>query len=129
MSYTILAPYEKLGEGGNYPIEINYGVRVYTNKNEKIPEIGEFGYSLKGGLRTNRIGKVPLLDGEKQNVGTAEVVKIVSAKPQNMDLVLLQKCGFENVEEATKYAETEHFDEFERDGVITVFEFKVVELK
>ncbi|KKS17362.1 MAG: hypothetical protein UU77_C0001G0022 [candidate division WWE3 bacterium GW2011_GWC1_41_7] len=128
MSSTVIAPYAHLGEGGDYPIEVNFAVRVYDNKGESIPPVGELGYSLKGGLRTNRIGIVPLLDGRKEEVGKAEVLILVAAKPENMDLPLVQKCGFTTIEEATEYARQEHGDEFSRDGVLTIFVYKVVEL-
>ena len=128
MSSTVFAPYLFLGEGGDYPIEINFAVRIYDNKGEIIPPVGALGYSLKGGLRTNRVGLVPLLNGGKIEVGKVEVLKIVAAKPENMDTLLLTHCGFKSVEDAIKYAETEHSDEFTRDGVLTIFVFKVVEL-
>lgn len=127
MSSTVIAPYAHLGEGGDYPIEVNFAVRVYDNKGEVIPPIGELGYSLKGGLRTNRIGIVPLLDGKKELVGKAEVIRLVAAKPENMDLDLIYKCGFDTLEAAVKYAQREHSEEFSRDGVITIYVYKVLE--
>jgi hypothetical protein len=129
VSSTVTAPYAFLGEGGDYKIEVNFAVRVYDNKGEKIPNIGEVGYTLKGGLRTNRVGIVPLLDGNKDEVGKAEVLKIVAAKPQNMDMELIKSCGFETIEDAVDYVQTEHGEEFARDGVMTIFVYKVTELK
>ncbi len=129
MSSTVFAPYAHLGTGGDYPVEINFAVRVYDNKGEVIPAVGQLGYSLKGGLRTNRIGIVPLLNGNKQDVGKAEVLKLVAAKPSNIDLELIKNCGFKSVDEAIDYATREHGDEFKRDGVFTIFVYKVVELK
>lgn len=129
MSSTVYSPFAFLGEGGDYPIEINFAVRVYDNKGERIPSVGELGYSLKGGLRTNRVGVVPLLDGEKKEIGKVEVIKIVSAKPENMDKELLAGCGFDSIEKAKEYVEREHGEEFKRDGVMTVFVYRVLERK
>ena len=129
MSSTVTAPYAFLGEGGDYKIEVNFAVRVYDDKGEKIPDVGEVGYTLKGGLRTNRVGIVPLLDGNKDEVGKAEVLKIVAAKPQNMDMELIKFCGFKTIEDAVDYVQTEHGEEFTRDGVMTVFVYRVTELK
>jgi len=125
MSSTIRAPYAFLGPNGDYPVEMNFAVRIYDTKGERIPEVGELSASLKGGQRTNHVGIVPLLDGKKERVGEAEIIKIVIAKPENMDLDLLKMCGFANLEEATEYVKREHGDEFERDGVMTVFVFQV----
>ncbi len=129
MSSTVFAPYLDLGEGGDYPIEINFAIRVYDtiDKGEKIPDIGEVGYTLKGGLRTNRIGIVPLLDGVKDQVGKAEVLKVIAAKPQNMDIELINLCGFGTTEDAIDYVKSEHGEEFARDGVMTVYIYKVTE--
>ena len=127
MSQTLRAPYAFLGPNGDYVIEANFGVRIYDNKGEEIPAVGELRATLKGGLRTNHVGIVPLLDGNKQNIGKAEVTKIIIAKPENMDLEHLQAAGFQNREEAIGYVSTEHKEEFERDGVMTVYYFKVVE--
>lgn len=127
MSSTVIAPWGYLGEGGDYPIEVNFAVRVYDDKGEVIPPVGEVGYSTKGGLRTNRIGIVPLLDGKKEEVGKVEVLQLIAAKPENIGMDLLRKCGFETVEEARQYVECEHGEEFGRDGVITIFVYKVLE--
>lgn len=32
MSSIILAPYGYLGEGGDYPIEVNFAIRIYDSK-------------------------------------------------------------------------------------------------
>jgi len=129
MPSTVTAPYAFLGEGGDYKIEVNFAVRIYDNKGEKIPNVGEVGYSIKGGLRTNRVGVVPLLDGNKDEVGKVEVLKIVASKPHNMDMELIKLCGFKTIEHAIDYVQTEHGEEFSRDGVMTVFVYKVTELK
>jgi hypothetical protein len=129
MSSTVRAPYIELGKGGDYPVEMNYAVRIYDNLGEKIPNVGEYGASLKGGQRTNFIGEVPLLDGSKEPVGKAEIVRIVSAKPENILESEVQQCGFKNIEEAIEYVAREHKEEFERDGVMTVFTYKVTERK
>lgn len=50
MSSTIKAPYAFLGEGGDYAIEVNFAIRIYDTKGETIPNVGEIGYTLKGGL-------------------------------------------------------------------------------
>lgn len=127
MSATLTAPYKDLGPNGDYPIEANYGIRIYDNKGEIIPEIGEIKATLKGGLRTNHVGIVQLLDGEKKNIGKAEVVKIIIAKPENMELKDINACGFKSIDEAVDYVSREHKEEFERDGVMTVYYFKVTE--
>lgn len=127
MSSTVYAPYKDLGEGGDYPIEINFAIRVYDTKGEKIPDIGELGYTLKGGLRTNRIGIVPLLDGVKDQVGKAEVLKVIAANPQNMGINLIKSCGFKTIDDAIEYVKTEHGEEFARDGVMTIYVYKVTE--
>lgn len=131
MSSTVYAPYLELGEGGDYPIEINFAIRIYNTveKGEKIPDIGEIGYTLKGGLRTNRIGIVPLLDGAKDQVGKAEVLKVIAAKPENMDMELIKSCGFKAIEDAIEYVKSEHGEEFARDGVMTIYIYKVTEHK
>lgn len=126
MSSTVIAPWKHLGEGGDYPIEVNFAVRVYDNKGEIIPPVGELGYSLKGGLRTNRIGIVPLLNGDKTEVGKAEVIQLVAAKPENMDVNLLTKCGFASLKEAIEYTMREHGEEFKRDEVFTIFVYRVI---
>ncbi len=128
MSATLQAPYKDLGPNGDYFIEANYGIRIYDNKGEVIPAIGEVKATLKGGLRTNHIGIVPLLDGEKKNIGKAEVIKVIIAKPENMDLTDLKAAGFNSKEEALQYVSTEHKEEFDRDGVMTIYYFKVTEL-
>ncbi|MBC8495330.1 hypothetical protein H8D36_04205 [archaeon] len=84
MSSTVRAPYENLGEGGDYHVEMNFAIRVYDNRGEVIPEIGALGASLKGGQRTNYHGSVPLLDGKKMLVGLAEIIAIISARPEYM---------------------------------------------
>ncbi len=127
MSATLTAPYKDLGPNGDYPIEANYGIRIYDNKGEIIPGIGETKATLKGGLRTNHIGIVPLLDGNKENIGNAEVIKIIIAKPENMELKDINACGFQSIDEAIAYVSTEHKEEFDRDGVMTVYYFKVIE--
>lgn len=128
MSSTVFAPYAFLGEGGDYPIEVNFAVRIYDNLGEIIPPVGQVSFSLKGGLRTNRLGIVPLLNGEKQQVGKAEVLKIVAAKPENIGMDLLEGCGFHSLAAAIEYVKREHGEEFARDGVMTVFVFRVTEL-
>lgn len=127
MSATLTAPYKELGPNGDYPIEANYGIRIYDNKGEVIPEVADLKATLKGGLRTNHVGVVPLLDGNKENIGKAEVVKIVIAKPENMSLEDINACGFDSIEKAIEYVSTEHKEEYERDGVMTIYYFKVVE--
>lgn len=128
MSSTVFAPYAHLGEGGDYPVEINFAIRVYDNIGEKIPDVGQTGYTLKGGLRTNRIGIVPLLDGTKQQIGKAEVLKTIAAKPENMDLQLIKSCGYKDIDEAIDYVKSEHGEEFARDGVMTIYVYKVTEI-
>jgi hypothetical protein len=130
MSSTVYAPYKELGPGGDYPVEINYAIRIYTNspQNEKIPNIGEESATLKGGQRTNFHGDVPILNGDKKQVGWAELIKIVSARPQYMPMEEVKACGFTSVNEAMDYAKREHKEEFERDGVLTVFHYRVVRL-
>ncbi|MCW1949206.1 MAG: hypothetical protein KIH89_002030 [Candidatus Shapirobacteria bacterium] len=127
MSSTVRAPYIELGPGGDYPIEMNYAIRIYTNppQSEKIPKVGDEGATLKGGQRTNFHGLVPILDGDKKPVGWAEVTKIVSARPEFMPIKDIEDCGFETIEEAVSYAKREHGEEFERDGVLTVFHYRV----
>lgn len=130
MSSTVKAPYKELGLGGDYPVELNYAVRIYTNppQNEIIPAIGQESASLKGGQRTNFHGKVPILNGDKEQVGWAELMKIVSARPQYMPLEEVLKCGFSTIDDAVEYAKREHGEEFNRDGVLTVFHYRVVSL-
>lgn len=110
MSSTVRAPYLELGLGGDYPV------------------IGQEAASLKGGQRTNFHGEVPILDGDKKQVGWAEITKIVSARPKFMPLGEIEACGFTNIDEAIEYAKREHGEEYERDGVLTVFHYKVVKL-
>jgi hypothetical protein len=131
MSSTIRAPYAELGPGGDYPVEVNYAVRIYNTPplNEKVPEVGEESASLKGGQRTNFHGPVPVLDGNKKEIGWAELTRIVSARPEFMPLSEVQACGFATMESAVEYAKREHGDEFDRDGVITVFHYKVIRLE
>lgn len=126
MSATLQAPYKDLGPNGDYFIEANYGIRIYDNKGEIIPEIGETSATLKGGLRTNHIGRVPLLDGAKRNIGEVEVIKIIIAKPENIDIEDLKACGFEKIEDAINYVATEHLEEYSRDGVMTIYYYKVI---
>lgn len=128
MSSTVFAPFSRFGEGGDYSVEISYAIRIYDNIGEKIPDIGQTAYTLKGGLRTNRIGIVPLLDGAKQQIGKAEVLKVIAAKPENMDLELIKSCGYSNIDEAIKYVKSEHGEEFARDGVMTIYVYRVTEL-
>ncbi len=130
MSSTVRAPYEKLGPGGDYPIEINYAIRIYTNppQNEKIPSVGEESATLKGGQRTNFHGEVPILNGDKKQVGWAELTKIISARPQYMPVEEIEACGFTSIDESIEYAKREHGEEFERDGVLTVFHYRVARL-
>ena len=130
MSSTVRAPYKELGPNGDYPVELNYAVRIYTNppQNEKVPNIGEESASLKGGQRTNFFGDVPLLDGDKKQIGWAEVIKIVSARPEYMPIEEIKACGFDNMDEAVAYVKKEHGEEFDRDGVLTVFHFVVKKL-
>jgi hypothetical protein len=128
MSTTIYAPFKEFGENGDYPIEVNFAVRIYDDKGERIPAIGEIAASLKGGQRTNHIGIVPLLNGNKKEVGKAAILKIISAKPQHISLEDLKLCGFNCLGQAIEYVEREHLAEFARDGVFTIFHFKVVEL-
>jgi len=130
MSSTVFAPYPQLGFGGNYPAEMNYGIRIYTNppQNEIILGVGQKGATLKGGQRTNFHGLVPILDGNKNTVGQAEVLKIVTARPKYMLLQDIQACGFQTMDEAVAYVEREHGEEFTRDGVLTVYYYKVITL-
>ena len=130
MSSTVRAPYIELGPGGDYPVEINYAVRIYTNppQNEKIPNIGEESATLKGGQRTNFHGEVPILNGDKKQVGWAELTRIVSARPRYMPAEEIKACGFVSIDEAVEYAKREHGEEFERDGVLTVFHYRVARL-
>ena len=105
---------------------MNFGVRIYDNKGEVIPEIGVIKATLKGGLRTNHVGIVPLLDGEKKEVGKVEVTQIIAAKPENMPIEHIKNCGFESLEDAVNYVSIEHKEEFDRDGVMTIYYFRVV---
>ncbi len=130
MSATTQAPYGQLGPGGDYPVEMNYGLRIYNlpPKNERVPEVGEEAASLKGGQRTNYHGEVPILDGEKKRIGTAEILRIVSARPEYMPEAEIKACGFNTIEEAVEYAKREHGEEFARDGVITIYHYRVKSL-
>lgn len=125
MSSTLRAPYADLGPGGDYLIEANYGIRIYDDKGEIIPGVGEVGATLKGGLRTNYLGEVPLLDGAKNNVGKADVLMVISAKPENMNVEHLLACGFASTAKAVEYAKVYHGEEFARDGVLTVYYYAV----
>jgi len=73
--------------------------------------------------------EVTLLDGAKEVVGTAEVVKVISAKPEGIDLEDLKKCGFETAKKALEYVKAEHGEEFNRDGVFTIYFYRVVSRK
>jgi hypothetical protein len=130
MSSTIRAPFKQFGKDGDYPVELNYGLRIYTNppQNERVPKVGEICASLKGGQRTNFHGEVPLLDGDKKEIGKAEILKIVSARPEFIPIEDIRACGFESLEKAIDYIEKEHREEFERDGVMTFFYYRVVKL-
>lgn len=130
MSATVRAPYRNLGEGGDYPVEMNYAVRIYNTppQNEKIPDIGIETGTLKGGQRTNFHGVVPLLDGKKENIGKAEILKIISARPEFMPLEEIKLCGFDTIEKAVEYAKKEHGEEFARDGVLTIYRYKILQL-
>ena len=128
MSQTVYAPFKQYGPGGDYPVEVNYAVRIYDNKGETIPKVGEISASLKGGQRTNHHGKVPILNGKMDTVGWAEIIKIISYRLEHADLADIKACGFDSVEAAVDYVKKEHAEEFARDGVLTVFYFKVVEL-
>jgi len=127
MSHTIRAPYARLGPGGDYAVEMNFAVRVYDDGGETIPPAGAFGASLKGGQRTNHFGPVPLLDGAKRHIGQAEVLRIVSAKPGDMPAEELARCGFASLQAALDFVQRVHGDEFARDGVLTVYHFRVLE--
>jgi hypothetical protein len=130
MSSTVRAPYIDLGPGGDYPVEMNYAIRIYTNppQNEKIPNVGEEGATLKGGQRTNFHGLTPILNGDKKPVGWAEVTRIVSTRPEFMPIEEVVACGFKDISEAVDYVKREHSEEFERDGVMTVFHYRVEKL-
>lgn len=130
MSSIIKAPYKDFGPGGDYPVELNYAVRIYTDppQNEIIPNVGQESVSLKGGQRTNFHGEVPILNGKKEQVGWAEIIRIVSARPQYLPIEEIKACGFKTIDEAVAYAKREHGEEFERDGVLTVFHYKVIRL-
>lgn len=131
MSSTIKAPFKKFGKGGDYEIEMNYAIRIYTNSpfKEIIPPIGQESASLKGGQRTNFHGLVPLLDGDKKEIGQAKMIRIVSARPEFMPLEEIEKCGFKTIEEAIDYVKKIHNEEFKRDGVLTVFHYRIIKLK
>lgn len=130
MSAEVKAPCGDLGKGGDYSIEMNYGIRIYNGEplNEIVPQVGQESATLKGGQRTNFHGEVPILDNDKTTIGVAEVTRIVSARPQFMPIDEIKKCGFETIELAVKYAQEQHGEEFQRDGVLTVYHFKVVSL-
>ncbi|MDO8515234.1 MAG: hypothetical protein Q7S14_01920 [bacterium] len=130
MSAVIRAPYGDLGLNGDYPFDANFGIRVYDKppQNETISAIGTEAATLKGGLRVNFLGLVPLLNGEKKTIGTAEVLRITSAKPENMPIEEIELCGFGSIDDAVVYAKREHTEEFERDGVLTVYRYRVTEL-
>jgi hypothetical protein len=125
MSSTFRAPYAELGEGGDYYIEANYGIRIYDDKGEVIPSAGEKAATLKGGLRTNFLGIVPLLNGRKEVVGSAEVTMVISAKPENMPIEHINACGFHHAQEAREYIMQFHREEYERDGVFTIYYYTV----
>ena len=71
---------------------------------------------------------MPLLDGLKNEVGKAEVLKIVAARPENMDMDLIKSCGFKTIDEAIDYVKSEHGEEFVRDGVMTIYVYRVTNL-
>lgn len=127
MSSTFEAPYIDLGPNGDYQFEVNFGIRIYDNKGEVIPEVGEVRATLKGGLRVNFLGPVPLLDGNKDVVGKALVSMIISSKPEDMNIEHLRNCGFDSVEAAVEYVKAEHGEEFARNGDITIYYYKVIE--
>ena len=127
MSSTVRAPYAHLGPGGDYAVEMNYAVRVFDTAGETIPAAGECGACLKGGQRTNHFGPVPLLDGLKRRVGSAEVFRIVSARPEHLPEADLAACGFPSAAAALDFAARIHSEEFARDGVLTVYHFRVLE--
>ncbi|MFA7301000.1 MAG: hypothetical protein WC069_01715 [Candidatus Shapirobacteria bacterium] len=129
MSSTVFAPYEKLGPNGNYPIEMNFGLRFYP-PNDPVPEVGHIGASLKGGQRTNFIGLVPILVSNADNtgldvVGQAEITRIQSARPENMPIEDIIACGFKTTDEAIIFVQEQHKDEFERDGVLTIYHYRI----
>ena len=130
MSSTVKAPFLEYGKGGDYKVEMNFAIRIYTNPpyNEIIPKIGQESASLKGGQRTNYHGLVPLLDGEKKQIGWAELIRVVCARPEYIPLKEIQKCGFKTIEKAVEYIKKLHSEEFKRDGVLTVFYYRVVKL-
>lgn len=133
MSSTIEAPYKNLGPNGDYKIEMNYGLRFYPPE-DPVPEVGFLGASLKGGQRTNFIGLVPILVSNKEGngldvVGQAEITKIVSAKPENMAIEDIKACGFKTMKEAVDFVIEKHNDEYSRDGVLTVYFFKIDSLE
>jgi hypothetical protein len=128
MSHTVRAPYARLGPGGDYAVEINFAVRVYDRDGETIPRPGALGACLKGGQRTNHFGPVPLLDGSKNPIGQAEVLRIVSARPGDMPIEELALCGFATQQAALDFVRRIHGEEFDRDGVFTVYHFRVLEL-
>jgi hypothetical protein len=127
MSHTVRAPYARLGPGGDYAVEMNFAVRVWDQEGEAIPPEGRTGACLKGGQRTNYFGAVPLLDGRKNLVGRAEVLRIISARPEDMPAEELVRCGFQSREAALDFVRRVHREEFERDGVFTVYHFRVLE--
>ena len=131
MSSTIKAPFKKFGKGGDYCVEMNYAIRIYNNPpfNEIIPNLGQEAASIKGGQRTNFHGLVPMLDGDKKEIGQAELIRIVSARPEFMPLEEIKKCGFKTIEEAVDYVKKNHNEEFKRDGVLTVFHYRIIKLK
>ena len=128
MSRTVRAPYGHVGPGGEYAVDMNFAVRVWDHEGEIIPPEGHTGASLKGGQRTNHLGAVPLLDGNHNRIGTAEVVRIVSARPEQMPGDDLMRCGFSSLDAALAFVRRVHPVEYERDGVLTVFHFRVLKL-
>ena len=109
-------------------MEMNFAIRVWDHEGETIPAAGGAGACLKGGQRTNHFGPVPLLDGRKNHVGRAEVFRIVSALPEEMPEEELARCGFGSRQAALDFVRRLHGEEFARDGVFTVFHFRVLEL-
>ena len=65
--------------------------------------------------------------GIGRHIGTAEVVRIVSARPEQMSADDLAQCGFPSLDAALAFVRRVHADEYDRDGVFTVFHFRVVE--
>lgn len=43
-----------------------------------------------------------------------------------MDMSLIEACGFRTIDDAIDYVKAEHGEEFARDGVITIYVYKIV---